>query len=277
MMSAKWQLWKNQLFTVVGLELKRNLLTKRSIGLYLLAFMPVVIIALHAADPGRGRVGHLEEDTVILAGIFQFFYLRLGIFFGCLGIFTWLIRGEMIHKSLHYYFLAPMRREILVLGKFIAGTLIAGATFATAVLLCFTLMYGHLGMAGQEFVFNGPGAHHLYAYLGITFLACIGYGALFLAFSLMVKNPIIPGAMVLGWETISGVFPTMLQKLSVTYYLKLLLPVEVPARGFLAIFTVVTEPISAWIAVPGMLLLVAGVLTFACYRVRWMEIDYGTE
>src|SRR5258706_9580362 len=139
MMSAKWQLWRNQLFTVVALELKRNLLTKRSIGLYLLAFMPVVIIALHAADPGRGRAGHLEEDTVILAGIFQFFYLRLGIFFGCLGIFTWLIRGEMIHKNLHYYFLAPMRREILVLGKFIAGTLIAGATFATAVLLCFTL------------------------------------------------------------------------------------------------------------------------------------------
>ena len=34
---------------------------------------------------------------------------------------TRLIRGEMMERSLHYYLLAPVRREMLLLGKFIAG------------------------------------------------------------------------------------------------------------------------------------------------------------
>src|SRR5215469_7426443 len=33
-----------------------------------------------------GQNESLGEDTVVFAGVFQFFYLRLAIFFGCLGI-----------------------------------------------------------------------------------------------------------------------------------------------------------------------------------------------
>ena len=39
------------------------------------------------------RVLDFEEDRAIFAGIFQYFYLRLAIFFGCLGIFMYLFRG----------------------------------------------------------------------------------------------------------------------------------------------------------------------------------------
>ena len=41
------------------------------------------------------RLLNFEEDRMIFAGIFQFFYLRLAIFFGCLGMFMYLFRGEM--------------------------------------------------------------------------------------------------------------------------------------------------------------------------------------
>src|SRR5207248_72268 len=36
----------------------------------------------------------LAKDSVIFATVFQFFYLRLAIFFGCVGIFTNLFRAE---------------------------------------------------------------------------------------------------------------------------------------------------------------------------------------
>ena len=62
---------------------------------------------------------------IVLAGIVQFYYIRLGVFFGCLGIFSRLIRGEMIERSLHFYLLAPVRREILLLAKFAAGSISA--------------------------------------------------------------------------------------------------------------------------------------------------------
>ena len=65
---------------------------------------------------------NFEEDRTIFAGIFQFFYLRLAVFFGCLGMFVYLFRGEMTNRTLHYWFLAPARREVLLAGKYAAGS-----------------------------------------------------------------------------------------------------------------------------------------------------------
>ena len=78
---------------------------------------------------------NFEEDRRIFAGVFQFFYLRLAIFFGCLGIFMNLFRGEMLDKTLHFWFLAPARREVLLAGKYAAG-LIASIIFLPAELCC---------------------------------------------------------------------------------------------------------------------------------------------
>jgi len=274
---APWRLWTRQLTAVVRTDLKKNFFTRRGTWIYMLAFAPVVIIAAHSIDSWGGRHCNLHEDTQILAFIFQIFYLRLGIFFGCLGIFTWLFRGEIVEKSLHYYFLAPMRRELLVVGKFIAGAITAIFFFGLGVLSSFTLMYVHFGPAGRAFVFDGPGLGHLAAYLGVTVLACLGYGSIFLALSLLLKNPMITAAIVLIWETFHAVLPSVLQKFSVTFYLKYLCPVSIPPDGVMALFTVASDPVSPWIAVPGLLTLSLAVLVLACIKVRRLEISYVAE
>lgn len=270
---APWQLWTSQIVAIVRIELRKSLWMRRSIWIYLLAAAPAALIGLHALNSPGGRNCSIGQDTNILAGIFQF-YLHGAIFFGCMGLFTWLFRGEVVEKSLHYYFLAPMRRELLVVGKFLAGLLASAFIFGLSVLLSFTLMYAHFGPAGSAFVFNGPGLGHLFAYLGVTALACVGYGSLFLALSLVFKNPILPGIFVLGWETFHAVLPSLLQKLSIMFYLKQLCPVSVPTEGIMALFTVIAEPVAAWIAVPGLLLLCAAILVFACLRIRRTEISY---
>jgi hypothetical protein len=105
----------------------------------------------------------------------------------------------------------------------------------------------------------------------------MGFGAIFLGLSLIFRNPIIPGAFLFGWETVSAVLPAFLQKFSITFYLKNLAPVDIPPHGFLALFTVVADPVPAVIAVPGLLLLVAFTLTLTCYGIRHMEISYSRE
>src|SRR5260370_26078982 len=164
---APWQLWIAQVFAGVRIEVRKSLWMGRSVWIYLVAFAPAFVIALHALNSPMGRNCSLGEDTGILAGIFQLFYLRLGIFFGCMGLFTWLFRGEIVEKSLHYYFLAPMRRELLVAGKFLAGVLASVYIFGLSVLLAFTFMYAHFGTAGRAFFFYGPGLGHLFAYLSV--------------------------------------------------------------------------------------------------------------
>ena len=288
-----WRLWMTQLAAVIRLELKKSMFHRRVLGLWLVALLPVLVIGGHVVQVmARGGVvtssvvngvhsrvtrATLEGDTGVLAGIFQFFYLRLAIFFGAMGVFTWLVRGEMVENTLHYYLLAPIRREVLGLGKFLSGLIACCSVFVTAVFACFVLMYLPFGPAGSDFVFRGPGLGHLFSYLGVTVLACCGFGALFLALSLVFRNPAIPGAIVLGWETISGVLPAAMQKLSVTYYLKHLCPVSVPVEGIMALFTVVTEPVAPWAAVLGLLLLTAAVLVAACWRMRTLEISYHSE
>lgn len=268
------QLWASQLWAMLRIEVRRALWMRRSIWIYVLALGPAVVIGIHALSSPLGRHCSISEDTDVLAHIFQIFYLRIAIFFGCMGLFTWLFRGDVIEKSLHYYFLSPVRREILVLGKFLSGLAASCIIFGLGILLSFTLMYGHFGAAGRDFVFHGPGLGHLLAYLAVTVLGCLGYGSIFLALSLLVKNPILPGVVVLLWETFHAVLPSLLQKLSVIFYLKQLCPVRVLPSGVMALFSVIVEPVSAWLAVPGLLILSLTILAFACFRIRRTEISY---
>jgi ABC-type transport system involved in multi-copper enzyme maturation permease subunit len=270
---------RRQLGTVVRLELRKNLRSWRGLWLYLLALLPMLPITLHTlvALLGDGDSRHaLDHDTTILAGIIQFYYLRLGIFFGCLGLFTRLFRGEMMERSLHHYLLAPVRRELLTFGKFLAGLIISVATFGTAALLSFVLMYLHYGAEARDFIFSGPGLGHLGSYLLVTVLACLGYGSLFLLLGLLARNPILPAVPILIWEAMNHILPSSLKFLSVIFYLEPLLPVEVPPENeLLTFFAIPADPVASYIAVPGLVLVSTAILLAACFRARSTEINYA--
>jgi ABC-type transport system involved in multi-copper enzyme maturation permease subunit len=269
-----WSLWWIQARRMTRIEIRRNLFTRRAWWIYFLAFIPAVIILGHLLWDSREGI---SDDTMVLAGVVQLYYVRLAIFFGCLGIFSRLIRGEMIERSLHYYLLSPVRREVILLSKFFAGAVTSVVLFGAAVIADFVLMYAAYGAAGRDFMLHEPGLGQLEAYLLIVVLACLGYGAIFLLLSLMFRNP-MPGAMLLlGWEAINPVLPSLLQKFSVASYLRHLMPVSVPAEGIFALLTVETEPVSAWVAVLGLLALIVVVLTYTCYRMRRLEIRYTTD
>src|SRR5437588_7591443 len=274
-----WRLYGSQISILVRNELRRNLFTRRRIVIFLLTWFPVHIILTHFISDRNQPAGpaQMEIDTQVLAGIVQRYYVRLGNFFACMAIFTWLFRGEMVERTLHYQFLVPVRREVLVVGKFLAGGLVAITLFETAVFACFYLTYARFGSAGKSYVFDGPGLGQLGSYLLVTALACIGYGAVFLALSLLFKNPIVPGVVIMGWETIAAIFPAWAQMLTVTFYLKHLCPVTLPVSGALAVFTIVAEPVPPFFAVLGLFLLTITILALSCFLIHRMEITYTAE
>ena len=275
-MEKPWGVWWLQARRLVRIEVRRNLLTRRAWWIYFLAFVPTVLIFIYLLK-ARHPQYQIAEDTTVLAGIVQFYYIRLGIFFGCLGIFSRLIRGEMIERSLHFYLLAPVRREVLLLAKFAAGAISALALFGTAMVANFALLYLGFGAAGQDYVFNGAGMGQLEAYLAIVVLACLGYGSVFLLLSMMFRNPTPAALLVFAWEAINPVMPSLLQKISVASYLRHLMPVTVRGADIFALLTVSTEPVPGWVAALGLLVLIAVVLTYSCYRMRTLEIRYTTE
>ncbi len=126
---------------------------------------------------------------------------------------------------------------------------------------------------------NGNGFVHVVSYLGATLLACVGYGSIFLAAGVVFRNPLIPAAVILVWESINSFLPALIQKFSVIYYLKSLCPIQImPDTGtFFAVLSINVDPMPAYIAVPGLLIVSALVLALASIQVRRMEINYATE
>ena len=270
--------WLHQIAAVLRLELKKTFLSKRSWWIYLLALGPVAITLLHWLFELRhnaSRSHTLGQDSVIFAGLFLFFYLRATIFFGCMGIFSNLFRGEMLEKTLHYYFLTPLRREVLVAGKYLAGLAVALVLFVGSTAVAFLTLSRHFGPAWSDYLYHGPGLSQLGSYMLVAALACVGYGAVFLMCGLFFRNPMIPAAVVFVWENLNPFLPALLKKISIIFYLKGLCPVEVPVPPPFSVMVVEADPTPAWIAIPGLLAVVAIILVYTAVSARQTEINYG--
>ena len=281
------RLWWAQIQAVFRLEMRKTFLAKRGLWIYLLALAPVALfltkslVDIHFLKTGRQGIS-LAQGNYIFAGVFQFFFIRLAIFFGCLGIFMNLFRGEMLDKSLHFYLLAPLRREVLLVGKYLAGLLAATVIFAASVALQLgALLWEFDSHTIANYLYLNHGLSVIFVYLGVTVLACIGYGSVFLGAGLLFRNPIIPAAFVVIWEGANPILPSLLKKISVIYYLKSLCPINVPIDPgmppLLALLVSNAEPVSSYAAVFGLFALSLAVLMAAMVQVRQLQINYTTE
>lgn len=272
-----WPLWRRQVAAILGIELRKTAFGRRSIPVYVLAMLPLLVLAFMAlvrdgfGEPIMGNIGQARQ---YFSYIYQALILGMVVFFGSAGIFTNLFRGEVLDRSLHYYFLSPLRREVLVVAKFLAGLLVTVGVFGATTLIGFLLVYLPFGIGpAVDDLTGGPGLSQLMQYLGITTLGCIGYGSLFLMLGLVFRNPILPIFALLLWEFLHFLLPPALKKLSVIHYLKGLLPIPL-SEGPLA---VVTEPPPAWLSVIGLLALAAVALVVASVLLRRMEIRYSDD
>jgi len=264
-----------QLQAVAALEWRRYFLGRKAIPLYLLALMPVAAMLIRYLLPLEADVyGSIPDGGKLFSYLFQTINLRLVVFFGCMVIFTNLFREEIAGKSLHYYFLAPIRREVLTLGKYAAGLISSMALFGLSTVLSYLLALApYSGEEIGRWFTRGEGLSHLAAYVGITLLGCLGYGAVFLGMGILFKNPIVPAVLFFGLEWANFLLPSVLKKISVVHYLHSLLPIPI-TEGPLAI---IAEPTPAFLAIPGLFLVTALVLAGASSIVRRMEIRYSAE
>src|SRR5262249_6508107 len=191
-------------------------------------------------------------------------------------------RGEILDRSLHFYFLAPVRRDVLMFGKFLAGLIATCVIFVTSELLQSIAFLWHLSPAVRDlYLYRNHGLEHGLSYLGVTLLACVGYGAFFLVAGMLFKNPILPTAAILIWEGINPFLPALLKQFSVIYYLKMLCPVNIPTppgmSPMMSLLISDPNPISPVLAIAGLLIVAAIALYGSSLQVRRMEINYTTE
>lgn len=267
---TSWGLWGRQVLAVLRLELLRAYFGKRSILLYLLAAATLLPFTVRFLGVSLGFVeaGETADSMIAYAGIWNVLVLRIGLYLSSVWVFMNLVRGDMLDRTLHLYFLSPVRREVLLAAKFVAGLATTIPVFAAVTVLSHALTYL---VHGELFSLRLTG--HLLAYLAATALACLGYGAVFLLIGMLMRNPIIPAALIAGWETLNTFVPVWLKKLSIVHYVTSLTPVKQPT-GPLAILA---DPTPWYLSLPGLLLLSAAVLWVGARQVHRLEINYGTD
>lgn len=270
-----WSLWLRQVGAVLRIELRKILRGARSIPTWGLALLPTFVTGAIAIAFVQGWIRESPAAGMMrYALVYQNFVLRFVVFSGCAWIFTNLYRGEIIDRSLHYWFLAPIRRDVLVVAKFASGLVASTLVFTTATALSIFLVLAPHGWAiASEHLFSRGGLGDAAAYLGVTMLACVGYGALFLLTGVLFRNPILPALGLLLLESINFLLPPLLKKVSVVYWLASLCPVRV-SQGPIAM---VADPAPLIVSAPGLLALAAITVTLAARRMRREEIAYGID
>ena len=273
--ASSWSLWVRQTLAIMRLEIRKNFLSRRALLLYPIAGLPIFLLSMLALfPPDTDEMKNFGMLGQVYAAVYGGLILRTLVFFGCAWVFMNLFRGEVVDRSLHYYFLSPVRREVLVAGKYLSGLIATILLFSIATVGSMLILYfGIFPSESSAYFFGGAGAGHLLAYLGVTILACIGYGAVFLLIGLFFRNPIIPGLLLYGWEWINFLLPPGLKKMSVIHYLQSLVPVPMSEGPF----AVLAEPTPAWISVPSLLVFTAVVLFLASLHIRRMEISYAGD
>jgi ABC-type transport system involved in multi-copper enzyme maturation permease subunit len=268
-----WSLWRRQITVLATQEIGRSLFSRRALPIYLLAAMPIALALLRAIFMSESERAHPTHTTTEFAEVFHFFILRFIIFFAAATLFVKLFRGEILERSLHYHLLAPVRREVLAVGKYVGGLISSALVLCATVTVTWLLFYLAHGTDGLSHVLSASGIKELVAYLFITLLACAAYGALFLLAGLFFKNPMVPAVLFLGWEVLTPFLPGFLKMLSVVHYLGSLDPVPISQGPF----ALMAQPVPGWLAVVALLVISAGLLALAAWKTRGLEITYSAE
>ncbi|HSS52997.1 MAG TPA: ABC transporter permease [Thermoanaerobaculia bacterium] len=266
-----WRRWVSQAGAVIRLDLRKGF--RRPVLLLLLAAAPVFIAlirVLFSAHAVHDR-SDAAEGTNFYAWMYQILILRLELFLAGVAVFGNLIRREVLDRTLHYYFLSPIRRELLVAAKYLTGVLVTFTLFGLSTLISFVLAYlPHDWTAVSHFLLHGPGLHQLGSYLLVTFLGCVGYGAVFLVLGFFFKSPAVPALGMFAWESIHFLLPPLLKEISVIHYLQSLCPVPV-SEGPLALLSDAPAP---WVSIVGLAALALVLVAVSAWKIRRVEIAY---
>src|SRR5215213_2167068 len=112
--ATSWSLWRRQTMAILRLEIRKNFLGRRALLLYMLAALPIGLLSLLALfPPPTNEMQNFGQLSQVYAAVYGGLILRTLVFFGCAWVFMNLFRGEVVDRSLHYYFLSPVRREVL--------------------------------------------------------------------------------------------------------------------------------------------------------------------
>jgi ABC-type transport system involved in multi-copper enzyme maturation permease subunit len=204
--------------------------SRRSVLMAALLGLPVVFALLYrfvlvAKLPPRVRGFDLYAVIVAL------YYIRNALPLAALFYSVSLIADEVEDKTITYLFSRPLQRASILIGKFAAYLVTTLTWTLPSLVITFFLL-----MTAQGFSGVSASVPHLFRDMGVIALTFLSYGALFTLLGVALRRPVILGLLFLFvWELLA-LLPGYLPRLTITAYLRSLVPHRPPDEGLAEVF-----------------------------------------
>jgi len=254
-----------QIVAVFLLSLRRLLRSKFLSAIITLGAIPVAIaclIALSGRPMHQQNVGRIQDVHALLEGFLRFLYLHFIVFFGANVLGFAVMRQEYDDQTLHYLFLQPVPRWMLVVGKAVAFVVLASAVCVTSLWVTYLIMtLPRFGLAAVIADLFGKGRFVILAKESLVIaLGLLAYGSIAMLMGSLFKSGFY-ALILLAWESGLPYLPSTLKLWTVMHYLQSLLPER--HTDLNRLFALLGEPASVWLSL-AVIGGVSGVFIAAC-------------
>ncbi|MCP5105479.1 MAG: ABC transporter permease subunit [bacterium] len=205
--------------TVLSFFFKAGVRAKRSKLFFLISLVPAIIILIVKLvillNPGTRSAISNYFSEIGGSFYFQLFLPILALFYG-----STVLNDEIDNKTLIYLTTTPVSRGSILVGKFLAHFSITAIIVSVGLL--FTFVVSHTSQILETVYIK-----QFVIFTGVALLALMAYGALFTMLGTLLKRAILLGLFfIFGWESVVQFIPGTTQKLTISHYVKSLLPVN---------------------------------------------------
>ncbi|GAB4319848.1 MAG: hypothetical protein Kow0059_14010 [Candidatus Sumerlaeia bacterium] len=236
-----------QFLALLALNLRQLMFSRYIWVLLVVGGLPVVLAGLYFIRHlfiASGDAPFAEINSFFQL-MFRTLYIHFIIFF-IANIFGFaLLRKELDDRTLHYLYLQPVSRLMILFSKFASFLVLTWTYLSVTFILTYVLLLAPYGaQAVVSDLFENRRAFSLIQALGVMFVALMAYGSISMVMGSLFKSGGY-GALLLAWETGLPYLPSTMKSFTVSNYLQALSP-ERGAISRTRIFELLGTPPAYW-------------------------------
>lgn len=264
--------------TIINLSIRRYLFTRYMWVLIILGLTPCLFTGMIAIakiiHEGYGRQPQISDMNQFMQMAFRLFYIHFVIFFVA-NIFGFLLlRREVDDRTLHYLFLQPVSKTLVILSKFVAFIIVTWIFLSATFLLMYVIMfipYG-IGVMSKD-LFESGRAVSLIEECFVMLVALALYGSISMVMGTIFKTAWY-GVIFYMWETALPYLPSTFKFFTISHYLQAITPERgaIPPHMF-ELYGEMPGPLHCVIAIVLILTVFIGITVFLIrrYECRYAE------
>lgn len=210
---SSFESMKNRGFAMTWLTIKSILFDKKTL---VVGAILIILLAIPGywlwRPPSDSEDASLEMFLIIMI----IFYLQFLVLYVCFLYGSGLITSELEDKTMTYLISRPISKLEILVYKYLGYIISIFIIFAIPTTLNYLMLASHDGVGNIS-----ENWRYLAYALGGIFIGVVAWGALFLFFASIFKNPLAPGILYcLFWESFIANIGMNISKVSVTYQIR---------------------------------------------------------